>query len=179
MKMLTRISKALAAALIGIVVLLFGLNYFVRVSDGRNSYGIVEEWLFHRSAMSALSRSLKSENLKRYEDSSKLSGQVAALLTSKGTGLLTDPSLESERANAVKMACTAHELASAIPEDYLATSSLDLARMWASHFVTAMRLWSEGLAQGRQEMVADGIKDYNAFLIWIQSKNRSDFKAMR
>lgn len=101
------------------------------------------------------------------------------MLTSKGTRLLTDPSLESERTNAVQMARTAHELASAIPEEYLAASSPDLARMWDRHFVTAMRLWSEGLAQSRQEMVADGIKNYNAFLVWIQSKNRSDFKAMR
>jgi len=179
MKPLTRISKALASVLVGIVVLLFGLNYFVRVSDGRSSYGVIEEWLFAQSATFALSRSLKSENLKRYEDSSSLSQQVVALLTSKGTRLLTDPSLESERANATKMARTAQELASAIPEDYLAASNPDLAQMWTRHFVTAMRLWSEGLAEGRQERVVDGIKDYNVFLVWIQSKNRSDFKAMR
>ncbi|MBI2928256.1 MAG: hypothetical protein HYY24_21515 [Verrucomicrobia bacterium] len=179
MKLLTRISKALASGFVGIVVVLFGLNYFVRVSDGRSSYGIVEEWLFHRSATSALSRSLKSENLKRYEDSSSLSEQIAALLTSKSTRLLTDPSLESERTNAARMARTAHELASAIPEDYLAASNPDLARMWDRHFVAAMRLWSEGLAEGRQEMVANGIEDYNAFLVWIQSKKRSDFKPMR
>ena len=115
MKPLARIAKPLASGIIGIVVVLFGLNYFVRVSDGRSGYGIVEEWLFHRSATSAFSRSLKSNNLKRYEDSSSLSEQIAALLTSKGTRLLTDPSLESERTNAARMARTAHELASAYP----------------------------------------------------------------
>ena len=179
MKPLARIAKTLASGIIGIVVVLFGLNYFVRVSDGRSSYGIVEEWLLHRSATSAFSRSLKSKNLKRYEDSSSLSEQIAALLTSKGTRLLTDPSLESERTNAARMARTAHELASAIPEDYLAASNPDLARMYVRHFVAAMKLWSEGLAEGRQEMVASGIENYNAFIVWIQSKNRSDFEPMR
>lgn len=179
MKAPVHIIKMITSGLFVIVLALLGINYLFRVSDGRDSHGILEECLFRQSAGSALSRSLKSENLRRWEDSCRLSESIAAVLTSKGVGLLTDASLESERIKTARMARTAHELANSIEEDYLAASNPELAGMYARHFIAALKLWDEGLANGQQETVASGTEHYNAFILWMQSKNRSDFKSMR
>ena len=168
------------ASVVGIAVLvLFGANEFVRVSDGTSSHGIVEEWVFGRAILSSVLTTGKSENRERYERSSELSGRIAQTLTSHGASLLTDSSLEEKRKETARMAQSAYELSSKISAEHLRASNHELPEMYTKHFVEAMRLWADGLSQRRTDQIESGITHYNSFLNWIQSKDRSDFQNVR
>jgi hypothetical protein len=93
--------------------------------------------------------------------------------------LTADASLQTERLAAARMAKRAYELSTQIPSTYLASSNSDLPGVYRSCFVRAMELWKCGLEASNESLVAEGIARYNAFLIWMQSKERNDFNSIR
>ncbi|MDA7858669.1 hypothetical protein OAU26_08615 [Mariniblastus sp.] len=177
-KLLKGIWTTILTGLFLLVFVAFGLNSFVRVSDGKteNGIGIVEEWLFGRSL---ISRVFESENKIRFFKSADLSAEVASIIGDKGAKLIDDSSEDSERIRLASMTRTAYELASSIPLDYLQASNPELPEMYTRHFVAANKLWTDGLTNRRDDLILEGIDHYNIFLRWMQSSEREDFNNMR
>ena len=67
----------------------------------------------------------------------------------------------------------------AIPRAYLEASNPDLPEMYFRHFVPAMDGFQQGFHEQDVNLVRRGVSNYNAFLLWMQSRKRSDFKRMR
>jgi len=174
-----RILQVVLSCVIVIIVLLFCVNVFIRVSDGESDNGIIEEKLFGRSAVSFFLRSFRSDSLNKWSDSEKISARVAASFAEYGYTLVTDPNFKTKREISAREAHKAYEFSSTVPEPYLATSNPNLPKMYREHFVQAMRLWAEGLEKADIALVRDGTGHYNAFLQWIQSQNRNDFKRLK
>lgn len=87
--------------------------------------------------------------------------------------------LAEQRTQAEQMSKFAFEKASAVSRAYLADSNADLPNTYFEHFVPAMDLWWRGLTDRNPTRVQQGVSHYNAVLVWMQSRDRSDFKPMR
>jgi len=179
---------------IGVSVLfLFLLNSLFLNTDGEDDHSIIEPGPFGQPSTPKESNSQKgrhkigdrlktdqsswsSENFNRWNESSRLSELVSSVLISIGPDLLEDPSLESERMKTAKLSRAAYESANQIPAEYLRASNPELPEQYVLLFAPSMKLWAEGLEERNLEKVLDGIDHYNAFVLWIKSKNRSDFK---
>ncbi len=172
--------KCIAIGVAALLVLVFALNTFVRVSDSSNrSVGLVEKFLFGRSIGEILAPPW-SEDYKRWDSASAASASVADLLQKFGVRDLTlRNDLAEQRAHAEQMSKLAFERASAVSRAYLAASNADLPDAYFEHFIPAMDSWWHGFTAKDTTLVQQGISNYNAFLVWFRSHDRSDFKAMR
>ena len=175
-----RILKGLAIAIVALVVLVFVLNSFVRVSySPTRSIGLFEKLLFGRPMEEVLAPPW-SEDYKRWDSASKASAVVADLLRRFGAQDLTlREDLAEQRMQAEHMSKLALEKARAVSRAYLADSNTDLPDAYFEHFVPAMESWRHGFADRDPTRVQEGVSQYNAFLVWMQSRNRSDFKPIR
>jgi hypothetical protein len=171
-------SKVGGAAFVALVAT-FIINYVVRVSDGNESHGLIEEKLFGESLGSRLIRLTKSENLQKWEEANQLSSKLVRVLRETGSDLVREPKQESDRLRAHAMAARAFAVSSSIPREFLAESNPDLPANYSKNFIGAMAAFAAGLEKKEESAVADGIEKYNAFLRWIQSKRREDFKPLR
>jgi len=172
--------KIVGIAVVALLVLLLMANEFIRVTySSDKSIGVVEQYLFGRPVMDMFTPPW-SENYKRWDAASKASSMVADLIKKYGVEELTiSPKLQEQRTQAEQLSKVAFENSNAISKEYLANSNADLEVAYSSHFVPAMDLWQRGLSSKSLQLVQQGISEYNSFLIWIQSRKRSDFKSMR
>lgn len=92
---------------------------------------------------------------------------------------IEDPELEEDRVRAESVSSAAFQAANAISKDYLHESNPDLPRVYFAHFVPALDSWRQGLSERNGDLMEKGVLDYNEFILWMQSKDRSDFKPLR
>ncbi len=165
---------------IGIVIMVaFIANQLVRVSESEKDCGIVEHWILGRPLMDILTPPW-SDNYKHWDASSNAGRIVADLIQKHGIADLThNPDLRKERELAQRKSKEAGEHAAAIPKEYLARSNPGLPKVYFESFVPAMDLLNRGFREENLQMVKQGVSGYNAFLIWIQSRERSEFKPLR
>lgn len=175
-----RILKGISIAVVALVVLVFVLNSYVRVSySPTQNIGIVEEFLFDRPIAEVFAPPW-SKDYKRWDSASKASASVADLLKKFGTqDLTTGQDLSAERKQAEFLSAVAFKNASAISRAYLTESNTDLPDAYFEHFVPAMNFWQHGFAERNPALVRQGISNYNAFLAWMHSHGINDFKPMR
>ncbi|HRN49269.1 MAG TPA: hypothetical protein PKW69_14650 [Niabella sp.] len=162
-----------------LIVILFILNSFIRVSDTSGSIGIIEDKLWGHSVWDFV-KPPYSENYKRWESASDASEKVADLLAKYGSEDLTlNDEFENYRQQAFEWSRIAYENASAIPEEYLKKSNEELADKYTEYFVKAVGAWKDGFSNKDIDLVEVGIESYNNFLTWMHSKSREDFKGIR
>ena len=162
-----------------LIVVLFILNSFIRVSDSSGSIGIIEDKLWGHSIWDFV-KPPYSENYKRWKSASDASEKVADLLEKFGSEDLTlNNEFENHRQEAIKWSKIAYEKASAIPEEYLKKGNEELASKYTEYFVKAVGAWKNGFSSKDINLVKIGIEDYNNFLTWMHSKSKEDFKGMR
>jgi hypothetical protein len=121
-----------------------------------------------------------SKDFKRWDSAAKAGGSVADLLGRFGAkDLTTREDLAEQRTQAEHLSKVAFENASGISRAYLAASHPELPDAYFELFVPAMDAWRAGFAERNPVVVQQGVSHYNAFLVWMQSRDRSDFKPMR
>ena len=171
----------LGSIFVGVLALAIAVNHFVRVTySPSRSIGIAEHLLFERPLTEVFGRGLMSDDFRRWDDSVKASLEVADLIKRYGVQeLLSNSDDEPFRRKAEQLSETAYSAASAIPKEYLAHSNPNLPDVFFRHFVPAMHHWHQGFAKRDIGAVGQGISDYNAFLVWMQSSKRTDFKKLR
>jgi hypothetical protein len=174
-----KIVQGLGGLLLALVVLVFAANQFIRVAAGGRDWGIVEEFIFGRPLTEALAPPW-SDDFKKWDSAIKASHAVADFIETHGIGdLATSADLTQQRELAAKMSEVAYSNSVAIPQSYLATSNSELPEMYFGHFVPAMDSFRQGFSQQDVDLVRNGVSHYNAFLVWMQSRKRSDFKGIR
>jgi hypothetical protein len=171
--------KLTITALVVIVVLLFAANNFVRVSDGKSSYGYIEELLFNKPFTKVLDGIFFSKNLNLFNDVNDRAFFVANLISEYGYRIVEENELQTLRTKAVSSLEIALDKCNQIPDDYLAESNKELPIKYRKHFQKALSNWRNGLKNMDNDEVLRGNSEYNSFLIWIQSKNRSDFNKIK
>ena len=102
---------------------------------------------------------------------------MAQAIEKNGIRLIDDPIFDKERNGAEQMAMKAYNLASNIPKKYLSASNPELPQYFKEHFIEAMGLWAHGLKEKNQQLIADGVDNYNKFIDWIQN-DRNYLKRM-
>ena len=179
MATISRLFKIFLYTIAALAILAFGLNSLVRVSGpgGDSSVGIVEDWLFGGPA--SISTLFHSDNFNKWDESAKLTRQIAQVIQTDGARLLNDPGLEAKRVATAAKAAKAYKLASAIPDSYLAKSNPQLPKMFNDHLVKATQLWSLGIGGKDSKAISEGIHEYNQFLTWLRSQGREAFKTLR
>lgn len=176
---MNKVAKVIGGVLLSTIVLLFAANHFIRVASDGKSWGIVEEFIFGRPLTDALAPPW-SEEFKKWDSATKASHTVAELIHKHGIEeLTTSAKLTEERELAAGASALAYSNSVAIPRAYLEASNPDLPEMYFRHFVPAMDSFRQGFNQQDVDHVRRGVSDYNAFLLWMQSKKRSDFRSMR
>jgi len=174
-----RATKVIGVVCGALIVLVFIANHCIRVATPEKDYGIIEELVMGRPLTEALAPPW-SDNYKRWEASTKFGNVVADLIQQHGIAdLALIPKLTEQRQLAQRMSEAAYTNAIAIPAAYLAASNPDLPKAYFGNFVPAMDCWRHGFADSDLKLVRQGVSNYNAFLVWIQSCQRSDFKGMR
>lgn len=171
-------SKA-GVGLVAVIIAAFGVNHLVRVSDGDESHGLLEEKLFGESIGARMIKLTQSENLQRWEEAIRLSEKLVRIVREGKSALLVDPQLDGARLRAHALATRAFTVSSSIPREYLAASHPDLPVAYSENFTAAMAAFSSGLDKRDAALMAQGVERYNAFLRWMQSKRREDFKPLR
>ena len=171
--------KSTIIVLVVIVVLIFATNHFVRVSDGRSSYGYIEELMFNKPFKKVLDSIFFSESLNLYNEVNDSAFFVADILSMYGYRIVEESKLQTLRTEAVNSLEIALNKCNQIPDEYLANSNKELAVKYREHFQKALVHWKNGLINKDSEEVLLGNSEYNIFITWIQSKNSSDFNRMK
>ena len=161
MKLPAKIVLKIGVGLVGALALTLVLNESVRISDGETSYGFIEEKLFGESFASKLSKPTKSENLRKWDESSAASEKLTRMLRERGKGLITDTKLDAERLRAHTLATRAFTLSSSLPKEYLSHSNPDLPEGYSKYFASAMADFAAGLETKNEALIADGVQKYN------------------
>lgn len=174
-----KIIKSVLAILIGLLSLLFLINYFVRVSDGYKSYGYIENLLFEKPIKDKFDELYFSKNYLLWNDINDRAFRVADLLIEYGKNIVEDDKLENKRIEAINSLETALQKCKIIPDEYIKNSNPELLVKYRSHFQNALLLWHEGLKNKDSETILKGIREHNIFLTWIQSTDRNDFNNMK
>jgi hypothetical protein len=174
-----RLFNGLAVAIGIVLVGAFTANTCIRVSDSKKDWGIVENLILGRPFMELLAPPW-SDNYKHWDAASKAGRVVADILLKHGIAdLAQNPDLIKERQLAQRMSEEAYKNAAAIPQEYLAKSNPDLPKVYLERFVPAMDLLNRGFRDGDLQILKQGVSNFNAFLIWMQSHDRSEFKPLR
>jgi len=165
---------------IGIVLMVaFVANQLFRISTSEKDWGIVEHWILGRPLMDIFAPPW-SDNYKHWDAASKAGRVVADLVQKHGIAdLIHNPDLLEERELAQRKSEEAYKHAAAIPKEYLARSNPDLPKVYFESFVPAMDFLNRGFCEGNLQMLEQGISAYNDFLVWMQSRERSEFKPLR
>jgi hypothetical protein len=154
-------------------------NQCIRVSDSKKDWGIVENLILGRPFMEIFAPPW-SDNYKHWDAASNAGRVVADLIQKYGIAdLAHNPDLTKERQLAQSKSEEAYINAAAIPKEYLAKSNPDLPKVYFESFVPAMDLLNRGFEEENLQMLKQGVSAYNDFLIWIQSRERSEFKPLR
>jgi hypothetical protein len=162
-----------------IIVVAFGLNQFFRISTPEKDWGIVEHWILGRPLMDIFAPPW-SDNYKHWDAASKAGRVVADIIQKNGIAdLIHNPALMKERELAQRKSEEAYKHAAAIPQEYLAKNNPDLPKVYFESFVPAMDFLNRGFSTGNLQMAKQGVSAYNDFLVWVQSRDRSEFKPMR
>jgi len=156
-------------------------NTFIRVSDRFDdySYGIFENIFFGKSFFEYIEVYYKSENLIKWENVSEGSNKIAEILRKNGRSICEDIELDSLRKDVGTYSKKLYLEAENTNLEYLKESNEMLPYVFSSRLKLALKLWSEGLEEKNCDKVYAGIENYNEFLLWIQSKNRDDFKTLK
>ena len=170
--------KLTLAIFIGILVILFLVNYLVRVSDGAKSYGYMEDMLFRSPIKEFFNKIFFSKNYLLWNEVNERAFRVADLFTVYGKNIIDDGQFENIRIEAINSLEIAMQKCELIQDEYIKNSNPELLTKYRSHFQNALRLWHEGLKIKDSETVLEGIGEYNIFLTWMQSSDRNAFKTM-
>lgn len=171
--------KSILTISIGLLVILFLVNYFVRISDGYKSYGYIEELLFKKPIKDVLDRIFFSENLLLWNEVNDRAFYVVDLLMVNGKNIVDDRQLENKRIEAINSLETALKKCELIQDEFIKNSNPELLKKYRSHFQAALFLWHDGLLNRDSETILKGNKEYNTYLAWIQSSDRNDFNKMK
>lgn len=178
-RIMKKIIKSILAISIGLFVILFLVNYFVRVSDGYKSYGYMEDLLFDRPIKETFDKIFFSKNYLLWNDVNERAFRVGDLLMKYGKNIVDDRQLDNKRIEAMNSLETALQKCELIQDEYIKNSNPELLVKYRSHFQSALRLWHEGLQNKDSETMLKGIREYNIFLTWMQSSDRNVFKNMK
>jgi hypothetical protein len=174
-----RMLKMHGGAIGVMIIIAFGLNNFFGISTAEKDWGIVEHWILGRSLMDIFAPPW-SDNYRHWDAASKAGLIVADLIHKNGIAdLAQNPDLIKERDLARRKSEEAYKHAAAIPQEYLAKSNPDLPKVYFESFVPAMDFLNRGFSAGNLQMAKQGVSAYNDFLVWVQSRDRSEFKPLR
>ena len=122
----------------------------------------------------------RSKDFESLYSATKASTSLVNLLEIYGANnIATENELAEQRLQATRLAKLAFEKASTISREYLAGSNAESPDEYFEHFVPAMDYFWHGFAKQDTALVQQGVSHYNKFLLWIKSKERSDFKVLR
>jgi len=171
--------KSIVTILIVIIVILLAINSFLRVANGSESHGCIEELLFKKSFKKVIDNIFFSGSLNLYNEINESAFFVADLIAEYGYRIVKDEELEDLRTKAINSLEIALYKCTKIQDSYLEESNKELPLKYRKHFQKALIHWKNGLENKDTEEVLIGNSEYNTFLIWIKTHERSDFKNMR
>ncbi len=171
--------KVIGLIVVGSMVILAVVNHFIRISDGYESCGYIEELLFNEPIKKKFDKLMFSDNYVLYEDVNERLFYISGIIEKHGSEIFDNINYESKRIEAINILEHAITNCSKIPDDYLFDSNPELPEKYRKHFQNALMLWHAGLENKQTEALIKGNREYNIFLSWIQSKSRNDFKNLR
>ncbi|MBU1105577.1 MAG: hypothetical protein KKB51_02830 [Candidatus Riflebacteria bacterium] len=144
------------------------------------SYGSSERTrLFETDASAGWFKSLlTSDNLQLHDEVNDISDKIMNFLQNNAQGIFL-PETKKERERLIVLGKKACENIKQIPDEYLSKSNAEYPEMWKTYLGGSIRLIVEGFENIDIEKIKEGTGLYNQFILWIQSKDRDDFKKLR
>ena len=178
MKFLEIVCKTIGC-IIAAIILLVSVNFIFRVSDYNGSHGYIEELLFSGPIKGKLDKWFRSENFILYNDVNKSVFFVHDIIRQYGSNLVYAEHLEKQRVKAINALNSSIINITKISDIWLFESNPQLPIMYRNHFQESLLALKYAFVNKDKIKFHHGLKEYNKFLSWIQSKNRDDFENLK